>query len=74
MRSESTRIFDMLGNIEANIATTSSDMRVLRISRDGNESLEVFSALIAGDDSFAKPKGLVVNVAASIRTKRSWNG
>lgn len=71
MRSESTRIFDILGNIEANIVTTSSDMRVLRISRDGNESLEVFSALTTGDDSFAKPNGLVVNVAASIRTKRS---
>lgn len=74
MRSGSMRIFERLGTIEANMATTSSEIKVLRRSKLCKESLDDFSALRAGEISREKPKGLVVKVAERSRTKRSFHG
>lgn len=49
----------------------SCESGVLRKSGNGWKSLEVFSALIAGDPSREKPSGFVVNDAARIRMNRS---
>ena len=71
IRSVSTRIFEMLGKIEAMMETTSGGSLNFGVSEISEVWWTPFSSFEDKGRSWENASGLIVKVAASRRTKRS---